>query len=222
LARIAARGPAKIAAVQPAARSDTTDPDEIRGKFKHVASPDMIVPNVFASTAADGDVQDLTKSGTAPSSAWLNTELANSNSTFDVRVNQADAKTAADHPEKNYGIEPLDQDKAQSVKVQFSSPEKENGIAKSSLANFAMSEDKRDVKIPDASAVNIGDMKTREMSDMKTSEMRMPGRPRMAVKRQAANRNPVKQASLEARNGPVCSGAQSCSADMPPLFGVGF
>jgi len=215
LAGITARGPAKIAAVQPAAGTDPIEPNKLRDKLDRVAVPDMaIVPSIVPPAANDGGAQQVARGGPAPSSAALNTEAAKPHTAFDVQIDQAAAKTGADHPEKNYGIGSLDQNKAQSTEAQFFSPEKNNGVLKSSSANFAISNDKHDMKIPDTVRVSIG--------DMKIPEMKIPGRPRIAVKRQIASRTPFKQASLENRNTSGCSGYQSCPGDLPPLFGVGF
>jgi len=73
------------------------------------------------------------------------------------------------------------------------SPEKDDGVAQSSSPNFA------------------------EKYDLKTYERR-----RIVAKRQITNHTPFKQASLEIRNAPGCTGSQSCSGHAPPLFGVGF
>jgi curved DNA-binding protein CbpA len=213
---VTARGPAEIAAVRLAVRSDATEPDQLRDKLERMAVPAMpIVLSAIASDANDGGAPEVKKGEPAPSTTGLNTELAKPNNGFDVPRRQADAKTAADHPEKNHGIEPLDQGRPQSVEIQFSSPEKDNGVPKSSLSDFAMSDDKRDMKIPDTHDINT--------NDMKTPEMKIPAKPRMVAKLQAKNRITFEQASLENRNTSTCSGSQSCSGNIPPpLFGVGF
>jgi len=170
-----------------------------------------MVPSAVASAANDGGALDVTKGGPAPSSAGLVAEVAKINNAFDGRIDQADAKIAADDVEKKLEIERLDHDKAQSVEARFSSPEKDNGVPKPSLSNFTMSEDKNDIRVPNTPNANMGDMK-----------IPIPGKPRMAMNRQAASHTPVKQASLENRNTSACSGSHSCSGDMPRLFGVGF
>src|SRR6266849_7929332 len=102
LVEVTARGPAKIAAVQPAARTDTTEPDKLRDKLEGPEMP--IVLSAVASAASDGGAPGVTKGRRAPSSVGLNAEVAKPNDAFDVPIRQADAKTAAEHPERNYGI----------------------------------------------------------------------------------------------------------------------
>jgi len=210
LVEVAAGGPAKMAAVQPVARTDTTG---LRDKFERMAAPEMpIVPGAVAAAANDGGAPAIATGRRTPSSVGLNTEVAKPNDALDVPIRQADAKSAAGHPERNYATGSLDQEKAQTVEVRFSSPEKDNGIPKLFSSHFAMSDDKNDMKLPDTANVNIG--------NMKIPEMKAPARVRTAARRQATNRTTVAQASLESRNTSGCSG--SCSGDAPPLFGVGF
>jgi hypothetical protein len=212
---VTASGPAKTATAQPAARTDAARPDERRDNIEHMMVPDlpMMVPSAVALAANDGGALDVAKGGPAPSSTGLKAEVAKTNNAFDAPIDQADAKAAANHLEKNLGIEPLDRDKAQSVEARSSSVETNDGIPKSASSDFAMSDDKRDMKIPDTSNFN---------HDVKVPEMKMPGRPRTVAKRQPPSPAPIKQVSLENRNTSACSGSHSCSGDIPPLFGVGF
>jgi curved DNA-binding protein CbpA len=176
------RGPAKIAAVQPAARIDTT-----QDKPEGMAAPGtpFVLSAITSSTANDGS---------APA----------------VATRPADAKGAADRPDRTYGMRPLDQDKGQTADIRLSAPEKGDGVPKLFPSRFAMSDDKADVKTPDAPNIN--------MVHAKIPEMKPPGRARSAARRQAASHTAFAQASPESR--PACSG--SCSGDAPPLFGVGF
>ena len=189
---------AEITAAQPAARTDTIDRDEPRDKLARVEVPDMaVVPSANASEANSGGAVGIANGGPALNSTGRDTEVATITNAFSAPIDQADAKKmSADHLEKNGGIEPLDQNKARSVDVQFSSLEKDHGVPKSSSSDFAISDDKHDMKIPQ--------------------------RPRMVAKRQATNRAPFKQVSLENKNTSACSGLHACSGDVPPLFGVGF
>ncbi|HMA71492.1 MAG TPA: J domain-containing protein [Xanthobacteraceae bacterium] len=210
LVAITTHGPAKMDAVQPTAQPDPIEPNELRDKLGRVPVTDMaIVPSVVPLAADDGGTQQVARGGPTPGSAGLNTEVAKPNTAFDLQIDQAAAKTDANHLEKNYGIGAVYQNKVQSTEVRFSSPEKNNGVLKSSSSNFAISSDKDDMKIPNSASINIGDMK-------------IPGRPRTVVKRQIASRTPFKQASLENRSTSGCSGYRSCPRDLPPLFGVGF
>ena len=212
---VTASGPAKAATAQPAARTDTAGPDEKRDNIEHMTVPDMpmMVPSALALAANDGGALDVAKGGPAPSSTGLKAEVMKTNTAFDALIDQADAKTAANHLEKNLGIEPLDRDKAQSVEARSSSVETNDGIPKSASSDFALSDDKLDMKIPDTSNLNY---------NIKIPEMKMPGRPRMVAKRQPPSPAPVRQVSLENRHTSACSGSRSCSGDIPPLFGVGF
>src|SRR5260370_507979 len=88
--------------------------------------------------------------------------------------------------------------------------EKDDGVPQLFSSHFAMSDEKADVKMPDAANVSTGNAK---IPEMKTS-----ARARTAAKRQAASRAAFAQAAPENRS--TCSG--SCSGDAPPLFGVGF
>jgi hypothetical protein len=188
---------AEIAAVQPAARTDTIDRDEPRDKLARVEVPDMaVVPSANASEANSGGAVGSANGGPALNSTGRDTEVATITSAFSAPIDQADVRTTADLLKRNGGIEPLDQNKARSVDVQFSSLEKDIGVPKSSSSDFGISDEKRDMKIPQ--------------------------RPRMVAKRQATNHAPFRQVSLENRNTSACSGLHACSGDVPPLFGVGF
>jgi hypothetical protein len=127
-----------------------------------------------------------------------------------VTIRQADAKSDAGHPDRTYGMRPLDRDKAQTADIRFSSREKDDGAPKLFSSRFATSDDKPDVKMPDAANVSTG--------NAKIPEIKTPAHARTAAKRQATSRTAFAQAAPENRS--PCSG--SCSGDAPPLFGVGF
>ena len=57
--------------------------------------------------------------------------------------------------------------------------------------------------------------------DPKVPKIKISARPLPAVKRWAASRPPFKQALLQDRNASACTGSQSCSGGVLPLFGVG-
>jgi curved DNA-binding protein CbpA len=239
---IPARGPAEIAAVQPAARTDTTDQDEPRDKLADVELPNIATaPSAVASPANSGDALGIANGGPAWSAAGPDTEVARIVA-FGAPIDQAEAKTD-DDLKKNSGIEPLDQNKALPVGVQFPSLEKDNGVPKSSSSDLTIFDEKHDLKTRDmkkpvrprmvakrqatnhtpgkqasSSDLTISD----EKHDMKTRDMKKPVRPRMMAKRQATNHTPGKQVSLENRNTSACSNFQTCSGHVPPLFGVGF
>ena len=149
-----------------------------------------------------------------PKVVALNSEVAKTTNAFDVIIDQAGPKSAAERPDQNAGTEMLDQDSAQLVKVLSSSGESES-VGKSSPSDLAMSDGKHDRKRRDTQDIDTNDVK---ISNTKLPEPKMPRRARIAAKVQATS--PTEQASLE--NGNTCSESQSCSRDAPPLFGVGF
>jgi curved DNA-binding protein CbpA len=180
----AARGSARIAVVQ-AVPPNANNQDERRDSLEPATS------------------------GGAPK-AGVNTEVAKIANVLAVIMDQAGAKTAAEHPDHNVGSEMPDRDSGQAVKGLSSSAERENGVGKLSSSDFAMSDDKREVKGRDTRDINT--------SDVKISDTKIRARARLAAKRPAASHTTFEQASLE--NKSACSG--SCSRDVPPLFGVGF
>jgi hypothetical protein len=145
---------------------------------------------------AVGRAPEPTAGGSAPKAAGLNTEVAKVTNAFAATIDQASSKTEA----VETGMP--DRDNAQLVKVLSSSGDRDNGAA----------DDKRDMKGRDTHDINA--------SDARISDTKIHGRPWIAAKRQAIRHTTVKQASLEGKN--TCSGSQSCSRDVPPLFGVGF
>jgi curved DNA-binding protein CbpA len=189
---VPARGPPEIAAVESAARTDTTDRDEPRGKL---VVPNMATaPSAVASADTSGEAPGIADGGPASSSAGRDTEVAKIANAIDAPVNQAGMMTAADSLKENSGIEPLDQKKARSVEVPLSSLEKDSDVPTSSSSDFATFGDKR---------------------DMKARNMKTPERTRMVAKRQTTSQTPLKQVSLVSRN-------TSVSSHAPPVFGVGF
>jgi hypothetical protein len=188
LAEVTARGPAKAGA-----RTDTP-----------------FVLSAIASTANDGGAPAVAKGWPIPMPAGPDTDVATPNNALDVPILQADAKSTAGRPDSTYGMRPLDRDKAQTADIRFSSHESDDGAPKLFSSHFAVSDDKPDVKLPDAANVSPG--------NAKMPEPKPPARARTAAKRQATSRTAFVQAAAENRS--TCSG--SCSGDSPPLFGVGF
>jgi curved DNA-binding protein CbpA len=193
---VPARGSPEIAAVEPAARSDTTDRNEPRGKL---VVPDVATAPSVAVASADtsAEAPAIADGRPASSSTGRDAEVAKIAKIAKIAnasgapADQAGMMTAADGPKENSGIEPLDQKTARSVEVQPSSLEKDGDVPKSSSSDV-MSGEKRDTK---------------------TRDMKTPERSRVAAKRQATSQTPIKQVSLESRN---------TSSHAPPVFGVGF
>jgi curved DNA-binding protein CbpA len=199
LADVAARRPAQ-------ARTDTA-----RDRLERMAAPEApFVLSAVASDANDGGAPAVADRRPFPTSAGLNTDVAKPGSTFDVPIRQTDAKSAVDRPDRTSGMRPLDQNKGQTADLRVSSPERDDGAPKLFSSHFTMSDDKPDVKMPDAASVSTG--------IAKIPETKTPARARTAAKRQATSRTAFAQAAPENRS--TCSG--SCSGDAPPLFGVGF
>jgi curved DNA-binding protein CbpA len=200
LAGTPAGGAARIAAGQPEAQTNANKPDELRERLERAAAR----------------APEPATAGAVPKAAVLNSDVAKVTSAFAVAMEQANPKSGAERPDQNAGIDMLDQNSAQLVKVLSSSGESDN-VGKSSPSDFAMSDDKRDMKRRDTRNINTNDVK---ISDTKLPETKMPGTARMAAKRQATSRTNFEPAPLENRN--TCSESQSCSRDVPALFGVGF
>jgi curved DNA-binding protein CbpA len=200
LASTPARGAARIAAAQPAAPTNGNKPSELRDRLERATDR--------APEAATG--------GPVPKAAALNSDVAKVTNAFVVTVDQAGPRSGVERPDPSAGTEKLNQDSAQLVKALSSSGESDI-VGKSSLSDFAMSDDKRDVKRRGTRDIYTNDAK---ISNMKLPETKVLGRARVAVKPQATSRTNFEQASLENRN--TCSDSQSCSRDVPPLFGVGF
>jgi hypothetical protein len=102
---------------------------------------------------------------------------------------------------------------ALSGEVRLSLREKDDGVPKSSLPDFGMSDDKHDMKVLDTPDINTRDMKLPQIK---------PGKQRVVAKPNVANPIPIKRASIDNKETPACSDSQSCSGSVPPLFGVGF
>jgi curved DNA-binding protein CbpA len=166
-----------------------------------------------ARTGARTDTTyDKLVSAAAPETPFVLSAIAtaaNNGGAAAAAIHQADAKSA-DRPDRTYGMKPLGQAKGQAADIPFSSPDKDDGVPKLFSSHFAMSDEKADVKMPDAAGVSTG--------NAKIPEMKTPARARPAAKRQAASRTAFAQGAPENRN--TCSGY--CSGDAPPLFGVGF
>jgi curved DNA-binding protein CbpA len=170
----------------------------------------------FSKIPAEARASQHITSGPVPKAAALNSDVVKTTSAFAVIIDQAGPKSVEERPDQNAGTEMLDRESAQLVKV-LSSPEESDGVGKSSPADLATSDNKRDMKRRDTQDTDPNDVK---ISNTKLPETKMPRKPRIAARLQATGRITFEQASLENRN--TCSESQSCSRDAPPLFGVGF
>jgi DnaJ-like protein len=209
-----ASGSAKIAAVQPAARTATTEREDPRDKLEGVVVPSIaIVPSAAAAAAKSGDALGIANDRPAPSLPEQDVEVTKVIEDTSAPIDQADARTVSDQLRKSDGVERPDQNQsmAPSVGAGFSSLENGNSIPKSSSSDFTISDQKHHMKAPDAKA-----------ADMKAADMKIPGKPRAGAIRQTLSHAPFKQASIENKDTSACSESRSCSGRESPLLGVGF
>jgi curved DNA-binding protein CbpA len=169
----------------------------------------------FSKIPAEARASEPITSGPVPKTAALNSDVKTT-SAFAVIIDQAGPKSVDERPDRNASTEMLDRESAQLVKV-LSSSGQSDGVGKSSPADLATSDNKRDMQRRDTQDTDTNDVK---ISNTKLPETKMPRKPRIAARLQAPRRITFEQASLE--NGNTCSESQSCSRDVPPLFGVGF
>jgi curved DNA-binding protein CbpA len=193
-----ARGAARIAAGQRAAPISANKPSELRDRLE----------------PAPGRAPTI--GGPAPKATALRRGVARVTAAFAVTAEQDEPKSVAEHSDRSAETQTLGHDSAQFVKALPSSGEGDS-VGKSSPSDFATSDDKHDMKGPDTRNIDANDVR---VPDPKMPETKMPRRPRMAAKLQTTSRANFEQASLENRN--TCSNSQSCSPNVPPLFGVGF
>jgi curved DNA-binding protein CbpA len=189
----AARGSARIAAVQPAPAS-TNKPGELRHRHDR----------------AGGSASEPAIGGGAPKTAGANPEAARIANAFAVTTDRTGANTSAQQLDLSAGAEMPDRDNAQRGEVLSSSTERDEGPGKPSSSDFAGANHKRDMKGHDTHDIHT--------TDVKTSDTKIRARARLAAKRPPAGHGAFEQASLENKN--TCAG--SCNRDVPPLFGVGF
>ena len=219
---VAARKPAVMSAVQPTIRVETANrvqPSERAeihvveplGDMGHRGEPSRksarveladvpIVPSVVTPGAKSNEPLIITNGGPDPYPTVSNSGVAKAVDALDARVDRGDARNGADDYKRNEDSNPIDQNKALSVKPQFSSSEKDISVVKSTSPNLAK------------------------------HYFRTTGKLRVLAKRPAIDRTSVRQAvvegrdmsqvALESRNTSACAG--SCSNRPPPLFGVGF
>jgi curved DNA-binding protein CbpA len=203
---VTARGQNEVASVHPPVGTNMFELVEPRDKLEHATVLDRpMMPSAEASATKGDNTLGAAKGGPASGPAGPGIEIAKTDDAFAARV---------DHDQARSGDAPL------------SSQKEDNDVPKASLSDFAKSVDKHDFEIPDIHNINRNDVKIPSIrnvdtNDMKISETKISGKPRVEAKRQAKNRTPVKQASLEDRKMSACSGRQACAGESP-VFGVGF
>jgi hypothetical protein len=163
----------------------------------------------LASVANDPDALEMTKDEPVPRRAGQTIDVARLDDHSGVAIDRPSAATGAGDPGKSQRVHPFDRHQAMSVDVEFSVPGRHDfapNAASSGGGKFGN-------KSSGPGGGNTG--------DLKVPKIKISARPLPAVKRRVASRAPFKQALLQDRNPSACTGSQSCSGGVPPLFGVG-
>ena len=168
-----------------------------------------MVPHAVASAANAPDAREMTKDEPVARQAGQTIDVARHDDYSGVAIDQPGATAGEGDPGKSQRVHLFDRHEALSVDVEFSVPRRHDVAPNASSSG----RDKLGNKSSEPGGRNTGDLK---VPKIKTS-----ARPLPAVKRQVASRPPFKQALLQERNASACTGSQSCSAGIPPLFGVG-
>jgi curved DNA-binding protein CbpA len=162
----------------------------------------------LATAANDPDALEMTKDEPVPREAGHTIDAARHDNHSGVAIDQPSATAGEGDPGKSQRVNPFDRHEALSADIGFSVPRRHD---------FA----------PNASSSGGGKLgnKSSELGGKYTGDPKVPkkisARPLPALKRWAASRLPFKQALLQDRNTSACTGSQSCSSGVPPLFGVG-
>ena len=181
-----------------------------RDNLARVAAPLMpMVPQAVVSAANAPHAWEMTKDEPAARQAGQTIDVARHNDHSGVAIDQPGATAGEGDPGKSQRVHLFDRHEALSVDVEFSVPGRHDVAPNGSSSG----RDKLDNKSSEPGGRNTGGLK---VPKIKTSAQPLP-----AVKRQVASRPPFKQALLQDRNASACTGSQSCSAGIPPLFGVG-
>jgi len=220
---VAARKPADMIAVQPTIRAETASrvqPSERaeihvieplgdmshRGepssKFARVELADVpIVPSIVTPGAKSNEPLIVANGGPDPYPTVSNGGVAKAVDALDTRVDRGDVRNGADDHKRNEDSNPIDQNKALSVKPQFSSSETDISVVKPTSPNLA--------KHYFRTTAKLRVLAKRPAIDRTSS-----------VRQAVVEGRDMSQVALESRNTSACAG--SCSNRPPPLFGVGF
>ena len=162
----------------------------------------------LASAANDPDALEMTKDEPVPKPAGQTIDVARHDDHSVVAIDQPSATAGAGDPRKSQRGRPLGRHEALSVDVEFSVPGRHDLAPNASSSGG----DKLGNKPSERGNGNTGNLKVPK---------KISARPLPPVKPRAASRPPFKQALLQDRNASACTGSQSCSGGVPPLFGVG-
>ena len=186
-----------------------------RDNIDRVAAPLIpIVPRAVASAANGPDALEITKGEPVPRHAGQTIDVARREDNSGVAIDQPSAMTSTGDPRKTQGVHPFDQHAALPADVEFSVPGRHDFAPSAPSSGGGIIGTKI---IGTKSSEPGGGSK----GDLKVPKIKMSARPLPAVKRQGASRPPFKQALLQDKNTSACTGSQSCSGGVPPLFGVG-
>jgi len=163
----------------------------------------------LASAANDADALEMTEDEPVPGQGKQTLDVAGHDDHSGVTIDQPSATADEGDLGKSQRVHPFDRHEALSADdVELSAPGR-HGFAPNASSSGG---DKLGNKPSEPGGGNTGDLKVPK---------RISARPLQAVKRRAASRPPFKQALLQDRNTSACTGSQSCSRGVPPLFGVG-
>jgi DnaJ-like protein len=197
------------------ARGSTVAAVHQQGKLAGISAPEMPimvpVPEIMASPGNDADAPGVTNGGTGSSTTAQDTDAAKVDNT--AAIDQTLATITAYRPDGDPQPELFDDDKTRSSDVHLSSQQKVDEVLELSLPDVPTGGDKRDIAAQDKRDIGA--------HDVKPPETKLLRKPRMEAKREARSHAPFRQALLENRSTPACSGPPRCSTDTP-LFGVGF
>jgi hypothetical protein len=181
-----------------------------RDNLDRVAAPPIpIFPHAVALVANDPDALEMTKDEPVPRQAGQTIDVARHDDHSAVAIDHPGATVGEGDHGKSQRVRPFDRHAALSVDVEFSVPGRHDFAPNTSSSGGG--------KLGNKSSAPGG----RNTGGLKVPKIKTSAQPLPAVKRQAASSPPFKQALLQDRNASACTGSQSCSAGIPPLFGVG-
>jgi hypothetical protein len=163
----------------------------------------------LASVANDSDALEMTKDETVPRQAGQTIDVARHDDHSGVAIDRSSATAGEGDPGKSQRVHPFDRHEALSADAEFSVPGRRDFGPSASSSGGG----KRGNKSSEPDGRNTGGLK---VPKIKMSAQLLP-----EVKRRVASHQPFKQALLQDRNTSACTGSQSCSGGVPPLFGVG-
>jgi curved DNA-binding protein CbpA len=160
----------------------------------------------LASASNDPDALEMTKDETVPRQAGQTIDVARRDDHSVVAIDRSSATAGEGDPGKSQRVHPFDRHEAL---VEFSVPGRRDFGPNASSSGGG----KHGNKSSEPGGRNTGGLK---VPKIKISAQLLP-----EVKQRVASHQTFKQALLQDRNTSACTGSQSCSGGVPPLFGVG-